>query len=175
MYLKVELPWTIEVPPRSLDKEGVKFQTEIVRRLLKEFSAKRATKDLGYFLAVTTLDSIGEGKVRPDTGDVTFPISFSCITFKLFTGEIIDAVVYKVMKHGICLRCGPVENVFLSANKMPGYRYIPREDDPVFLNYEKPHARIRKDVTIRCVVIGTRWIEGEREFCVVVDLPDENI
>ncbi|KAM5552968.1 DNA-directed RNA polymerase V subunit 7 [Rosa sericea] len=175
MYLKVELRWSIVVPPKSLDKDGVKFQTELSRRLLDDFATKRATKDLGYFLAVTTVESIGEGKVRPDTGEVKFPVVFSCITFKLFRGEIIHAVVYKVLRHGVCLRCGPVEKMFLSANKIPDYQYIPREDDSVFLNQEKPHSRIGKDVTIRCVVIGTRWVEAEREFCVLVDLPNENI
>ncbi|XP_050373210.1 DNA-directed RNA polymerase V subunit 7-like [Argentina anserina] len=172
MYLKVKLCWNVVIPPKSLQIDGVKFQTELSRRLLNAFSEERATKDLGYLLAVTTVESIGDGKVRPGTGEVKYPVVFNCITFKLFPGEIIHAVVCKVMWHGVCLRCGPVENLFLSANRIPDYQYIPRDDDSMFLNPAKSQSRIRKDVTIRCIVIATRWSDADREFRVLVDLPD---
>ncbi|KAL6189532.1 hypothetical protein ACLB2K_040920 [Fragaria x ananassa] len=173
MSLKAELRWSVVLPPKSLNKDGVKLQTEVSRRLLDDFNTERATKDLGYFLAVTTVETIGEGMVRPDTGEVKYPVVFNCITFKLFVGEIIEGVVYKVMRHGVFLRCGPVENVFLSSNKIPEYHFIPRDDDSVFLNPEKPHSRIGKDVTIRCIVLATRWSEEERELYALVDLPSE--
>ncbi|KAF3959153.1 hypothetical protein CMV_016003 [Castanea mollissima] len=57
----------------------------------------------------------------------------SCITFKLFRGDILEGVVHKVLKHGVFLRCGPVENTYLSCLKMPDYKYVTGEN-PVFLN-----------------------------------------
>ncbi|KAL3846261.1 hypothetical protein ACJIZ3_003664 [Penstemon smallii] len=66
-------------------------------------ATKKATKDLGYFLAVTTVQSIGEGKVRQQSGDVLFP-------------------------HGIFLKCGPTDQVYLSHLKMADYQYVPGEN-----------------------------------------------
>ena len=72
------------IPPENLDAKGLLLQRSIIIRLLDEFSAKKSTKDLGYFLAVTALNSIGEGKVRQHTIDVLFPVIFRGITFKVF-------------------------------------------------------------------------------------------
>lgn len=167
MYLKVQLPWNVIIPAENLDAKGLMLQRSIIIRLLDEFSAKKSTKDLGYFLAVKTLDSIGEGKVRQHSGDVLFPVVFSCITWKLFRGEVLEGSVHKILKHGVFLRCGPVENIYLSDKKMPDYRYVPGEN-PVFLNDKM--SKIEKDAVVRFIVIGTKWIEAEREFQAVVTL-----
>ncbi|KAL3728377.1 hypothetical protein ACJRO7_033030 [Eucalyptus globulus] len=167
MFLKVQLPWNVIISAEDLDAKGLMLQRSITIRLLDDFACKKATKDLGYFCAVTTLDSIGEGKVRQYSGDVLFPVVFSGITFKLLRGEILDGVVHKVFKHGVLLRCGPVDNVYLSNQKMPDYKYVPGEN-PVFLNDKL--SKISKDVTVRFMVIGTKWLEVEREFRVLVSL-----
>ncbi|KAL5554394.1 hypothetical protein UlMin_041795 [Ulmus minor] len=168
MYLKVQLPWNVVIPPESLDAQGLMVQRAIVIRLMDEFSTKRATKDLGYLLAVTTLDSIGEGRVRQNTGEVLFPVVFSCITFKVFRGEILEGVVHGVLKHGVLLRSGPVENAYLSKAKMAGYEYRACEDSPEF--WSDKDAVIKKGVTIRCIVIGTKWLEAEREYRALVSI-----
>ncbi|XP_030459761.1 DNA-directed RNA polymerase V subunit 7-like [Syzygium oleosum] len=167
MFLKVQLPWNVIISVEDLDAKGLMLQRSIVIRLLDDFACKKATKDLGYFLAVTTLDSVGEGKVRQHSGDVLFPVVFSGITFKLFRGEILDGVVHDVFKHGVLLRCGPVKKIFLSNLKMADYKYVPGEN-PVFLNDKL--SKIGKDVTVRCMVIETRWLEAEREFQALVSL-----
>lgn len=167
MFLKVELPWNVVIPAENLDVKGLMLQKEITIRLLDEFATKRATKDLGYFLAVTSLDKIGEGKVRQHKGDVMFPVVFSGITFKLLRGEILEGVVYRVLKHGVLLKCGPVENVYLSSLKMPDYKHMPGES-PCFMNDKS--SKIAKDVVIRFIVIGTKWMEADREFQALVSL-----
>ncbi|KAI9087481.1 hypothetical protein K1719_030621 [Acacia pycnantha] len=123
MFLKVQLPWNVILSPESLEASDLKLQESIIIRLLDDFAAKKATKDLGYYIAVTTLKRIGEGKVRQHTGDVLFPVVFSALTFKFCKGEILEGVVHKVMKHGVFLRCGPVESLYLTNLKMPDYRW----------------------------------------------------
>ena len=167
MFLKVQLPWNVIIPAECLDAKGLMLQRQIIIRLLEAFSSKKATQELGYFLAVTTLENIGEGKVRQHTGDVLFPVVFSCLTFKLYRGEILNGVVHKVLKHGVFLRCGPVENIYMSCQKMPDYRYVPGEN-PLFMNEKM--SKIEKDVVVRCIVMGTKWIEAEREFQALVSL-----
>ncbi|KAJ0034249.1 hypothetical protein Pint_24703 [Pistacia integerrima] len=63
MFLKVKLQWNVVIPAENLDAKGLMLQKSIGR-----FSCKKATKDLGYYLAVTTLESIGQGRVRQNTG-----------------------------------------------------------------------------------------------------------
>ncbi|KAL6194178.1 hypothetical protein ACLB2K_035262 [Fragaria x ananassa] len=167
MFLKTELQWNVVIPAESLDAKGLMLQKAIFVRLLDDFAKRKATKDLGYLLALTTVEKIGEGKVRQHTGDVLFPVTFCAISFKIFRGEILEGVVQNVLKQGVILRCGPIENVYLSSSKMPDYNYVPGEN-PVFLNDKM--SKIEKGVTLRCIVIGAKWLEAEREFQALVGL-----
>ncbi|CAL0316720.1 hypothetical protein Lal_00022267 [Lupinus albus] len=167
MFLKVQLPWNVIISAENLQPESLMLQRAIVIRLLGDFAVKKATKDLGYYLAVTTLEKVGEGKVRLHTGDVLFPVVFNAVTFKIFKGEILEGVVHKVLKHGVFMRCGPIENVYLSNMKMPDYRYVHGEN-PCFMNEKM--SKIGKDVVVRFMVIGTKWMEAEREFQALVSL-----
>ncbi|XP_050208831.1 DNA-directed RNA polymerase V subunit 7 [Mercurialis annua] len=167
MYLKVQLPWNVIIPANQLDAKGIMLQRSIVVRLLEDFATKKATEDLGYYTAVSTLERIGEGKVREHTGDVLFPVTFKAITFKIFRGEVLEGVVHKVLKHGVFLRCGPIESIYLSCLKMPDYHYVPGEN-PVFLNDKT--SKIEKGVVVRFIVIGTKWLEAERDFQALVSL-----
>ncbi|KAH0748664.1 hypothetical protein KY290_027896 [Solanum tuberosum] len=90
MYLKSQLSWNVIIHAENLDVEGVMLQKAIVSRLMDDFAAKKASKNLGYFMSLTTLERIGEGKVQEHTGDVLIPVEFSCVTFKMFRGEILE-------------------------------------------------------------------------------------
>ncbi|PQP94109.1 DNA-directed RNA polymerase V subunit 7-like isoform X2 [Prunus yedoensis var. nudiflora] len=76
-------------------------------------------------------------------------------------GDILEGVVHHVYRLGVFLRCGPVKYVFLSARKMPNYRYVVGEK-PVFLHDDL--ARIEKDVVVRFEVLGVRWIERREDI-----------
>lgn len=167
MFLKAQLQWNVIIPAESLDAKGLALQKSIIIHLLDEFAAKKATSSLGYFLAVTTLDKIGEGRVRQHSGDVLFPVTFICLTFKIFKGEVLEWEVHKILKHGVLLRCGPVENIYLSHQKMQGYSYVPGEN-PIFMS-EKT-AKIEKGVKVRVMMVGARYMEAEREYQAVANL-----
>ncbi|KAK9179749.1 hypothetical protein WN943_028954 [Citrus x changshan-huyou] len=53
----------------ALPEKELMLQRSIVIRLLDDFAGRKSTKDLGCYLAVPTLESIGEGNVRENTGD----------------------------------------------------------------------------------------------------------
>lgn len=166
MYLKTRLSWNVIIPPEKLAPDGLSLQKAIIIRLLDIFATKKAVKDLGYLLAVTTLEKIGEGKIREHKGDILFPVEFSCLTFKMFKGEILEGVVHRILKHGVFLICGPVDKIYLSHQKMPDYHYVPGEN-PTF---RSSTSLIEKDVVVRFRVIGEKYVETEGEFQAVVGL-----
>ncbi|XP_077248072.1 RNA polymerase Rpb7-like, N-terminal domain-containing protein [Tasmannia lanceolata] len=167
MYLEIEMNSHVLIPPEELHEEGLMLQRAIMIHLLDDIAKKKATKDHGYFLAVTTLNSIGEGKVRELTGDVLFPVSFNCITFKPFKGEVLQGVVEKILKHGVLLKCGPIETIFLSNKTMKDYKFVPGEN-PMFLS--ENHSKLEKNEVVRFMVLGWKWVESEREFQLLATL-----
>ncbi|XP_010440344.1 PREDICTED: DNA-directed RNA polymerase V subunit 7-like [Camelina sativa] len=155
MFIKVKLQWNVMIAAKNMDAKGLILKRAILVELLDAFASKKATKELGYYVAVTNLDKTGEGKIREHTGEVLFPVVFRGMPFKIFKGEIIHGVVHKVLNHGVFMRCGPIENVYLSYTKMPDYKYIPGEN-PIFMNNKM--SRIQVETTVRILVIETKWM-----------------
>ncbi|XP_068635522.1 DNA-directed RNA polymerase V subunit 7-like [Aristolochia californica] len=161
MYLEAEMSENVLIPPEELHGEGLKLQRSVILHLLSDIFDKKATKEHGYLLAVTNMKSIGMGKVREFTGEVLFPVTFKCITFKPFKGEILVGVVQKILKHGILLSCGPMAIIFVAAQTMPDYHYVSGED-PIFLNDRR--SKIEKNGEVRFMVLGLKWVETDRQF-----------
>lgn len=154
MFKEVEVRWGVAV--RAKDRNVLFSQRSIMTCLLRKLSIEKASKECGYFIAVTSLKSIGKGKIYAESGHIIFPVVFHCRTFMPFKGEILEGVVHHVYEHGALLRCGPIKCAYLSAQKMPNYHYVPGIN-PYFMNNEL--SRIENDVVIRFVVLDVRWIE----------------
>ncbi|KAL2553315.1 DNA-directed RNA polymerase II subunit RPB7 [Forsythia ovata] len=52
----------------------------------------------GFIVAITGIESVGKRLIRDGTGYVTFPVKYQCVVFRLFKGEIVEAVVSMVNK-----------------------------------------------------------------------------
>ena len=79
----------------------------------------------------------------------------------------MQRVVHKILKHGVFLKRGSIDDVYLSNMKMTDYRYVPGEN-AYFMNDKM--SKVGKDDVVRFRVIGTRWLEAERQFQVLVSL-----
>jgi DNA-directed RNA polymerase IV and V subunit 7 len=108
-----------------------------------------------------------KGKLGNRRGDVLFQVVFNVVTFKIFKGEVLEGVVHKMLKHGVFMRIGPIKNAYPSSSKMLGYMYILGENQ-ISMNQKMP--KIAKDVKVRVVVIGMKWVQAEREFEALVGL-----
>lgn len=54
----------------------------------------------GFVVAVTNVETVGQGLIRDGTGFVTFPVKYQCVVFRPFKGEILESVVTMVNKVG---------------------------------------------------------------------------
>ncbi|RLN29290.1 DNA-directed RNA polymerase V subunit 7-like [Panicum miliaceum] len=160
VFLEAEMSWNVLISPRELDRKGLLLRKAIIVRLLEDVTNRRASKEHGYYIAVNQLKAISEGKVRELTGDVLFPVTFTCITQKPMKGEVMVGYVDRILKHGVFLKSGPVESIFMAEKSMSDYKYIGGEN-PMFMN---DHSKLEKDTAIRFKVMGLRWMEADRQF-----------
>lgn len=176
MFCEVELFRDVAVIAENSNRNGLVSQRSIITRLLEDMLNEKASKDHGYFLAVTSLKNIGKGEVVDESGDVFFPVVFNCRTFLPYTGEILQGVVSHIFRHGVFMRCGPIKYAFLSARKMPNYHFVAGEN-PIFLSDEL--AKIEIDIVVRFVVLGVRWIEKrgriKKEFVMLASLVGDSL
>ncbi|KAJ3702747.1 hypothetical protein LUZ61_006452 [Rhynchospora tenuis] len=161
VFLEAEMSSNVLLSPEHLTPQGLLLRKSIITRLLEDIANKKASKEYGYFIAITSLNSIGEGRVRALTGDVLFPVNFMCLTQKPTKGELLTGTVEKILKHGLFLKSGPIENIFISEKLTGEYKYVPGEN-PVFLSEKQ--GKLEKGVSVRFKVVGFRWMEAERHF-----------
>lgn len=164
MLFDTELCSRVIVPVQNLQKGGHIPKSLVMMRLLYQLSVVKATAEIGYFLAVTKLKSIekdGSGTVCCEcqsSHHLIFRVTFCCRTFMPQKGEVMVGTVYRVLRRGVMIKCGPMNLVYLSSQLMPTYQYV-EEEDPFYLSNDL--SRIQKDVFIRFMVFAFRWNDGD--------------
>lgn len=170
MLRELHCSFPVEVCLKNLDQNGGVLGRTIVNSLLKLLSDIKATK-FGYFLAVTKLKSIGNGH-RVESC-LHFQVKFCCRTFIPVCGEVMIGIVKNITVHGVYLKSGPMNLVYLSARLMPNYHYVSVEH-PIFLKDDL--SKIEVNVVIRFRVFAVRWVEDVRkEFHVLATINGESL
>ncbi|KAI0493496.1 hypothetical protein KFK09_023614 [Dendrobium nobile] len=165
VFLDFELNETVIIPPDQLNPSSLLLRKAIILRLLNYISCKKASEEHGYYVAVRTLNTIGDGEVNQLTGEVHFPVSFNCATTKPYKGEILIGTIDRVRRQGIFLISGPIQNIFLSEKTMKDYQFNNIEE-PVFVN-ANGQSKLEKGGNVRFRILGVKWIESDREFQVL--------
>lgn len=172
MYCEVELVRDVAVLAENFKRDIPVSQRSIITRLLEDLLREKASKDHGYFLAVTGLKMIGKGVVSDESGDVSFPVFFNCRTLLPVKGDILQGVVQRIFMFGVLLRCGPIRYAYLSVRKMRGYRYLPGAK-PLFISDEL--GKIDIDVVVSFMVLDVKWVETNKEFFMLASLEGDSL
>lgn len=163
------------VCPGEPDSNGLISRRSIITCLLKYLLREKASKDHGYFLAITSIKSISS-KVVKEFRYPWFRVIFKCRTFMPFRGEIMQGVVDRVTGMGLFLRSGLIKCAYLSAIKMPGYSFIPGEN-PSFLHDKL--GKIEAGIVVRFAVLSVRWIgrrwDARNEFAILASIDGESL
>jgi len=102
---------------------------------------------------VTSIESVGLGRIVEGSGMVLFPMRFKAIVFRPFKGEVVDAVVTQVNKMGFMAEVGPLQ-VFVSKHLIPAdMKFDP--NDQSFIS-EDESIKISKDDEVRLKIVGSR-------------------
>lgn len=161
MLREIVIRGHVSIPKEYLDKTRGFSQSLILTELLKELVNIKSTKKHGYYIAITKLNSIGNGELKKETQKAMFPVSLSCRTFLPIKGETMLGVVYKVCISGVFLRCGPMGIIYLSSRKMPGFHYSETENGGMFVRDDL--SKIQNDVVVCFVVYAVRWARAIKE------------
>ncbi|CAN8324483.1 unnamed protein product [Cochlearia groenlandica] len=163
---------------------------QILSRLLLDLKNERACKEHGFYLAITSLKSIGNKHNKRDHYNnhqsqvltTTFPVSFTCRTFLPSRGDILQGVVHNVLWAGVFISSGPLRYAFLSLSKMPpDYRYFPAnsdgEEEPCFRRDDL--TKIAVGVVVRFEVLAVRFKKsppdvGRNDIYVLATLQDDD-
>lgn len=159
MFYKLDMPAEVELQPRHF---GPTMRRTLEEKLTKEVEGTCSGK-YGFVIAVTNVASVSEGVIQEGTGNALFQVTYSCVVFRPFKGEVLDAVVTQVTKMGFFAEAGPVQ-IFVSSHLIPDDFDYSALDDPCFIS-EDEEIRIVAGAEVRLRIVGVK-VDPTEIFCV---------
>ena len=117
MFKLITLQDTIRIPPETFGNPLEKVGREQVKQKYEGV----VDEELGYVIAVTTIEVSPIGKIIPGDGATYHKVSFSLLTFYPVIQEIVEGDVVEIADFGAFLRIGPVDALLHVSQLMDDY------------------------------------------------------
>ncbi len=123
MFYESKVKSHVRVAPKSFSKNT----EEAVFKSLKEKFDNYSSKDLGFVIAVTSIDSIGEGIIIPGDGAAYYETIYNVITFKPELQEVILGKITDITDFGAFIEMGPIDGMIHISQTMEDYVSISKD------------------------------------------------
>jgi DNA-directed RNA polymerase II subunit RPB7 len=151
MFFLKAMERVVTLPPQFF---GPALRETLERKLVDEVEGTCSGR-FGYVVLVQDVSDIGQGRIQDGaSGGATFSVKYTCLAFKPFKGEVLDAVVTQVNKMGFFAEAGPLQ-IFVSNHHIPDDFSFQTSAGPMYCS-EDGEVRVQKDCEVRLRVIGTR-------------------
>ncbi len=117
MFKLITLQDTIRIPPETFGKPLEKVGREQVKAKYEGV----VDEELGYVIAVTSIQVSPIGKIIPGDGATFHKVNFSLLTFYPIIQEIVEGDVVEIADFGAFIRIGPVDALLHVSQLMDDY------------------------------------------------------
>ena len=117
MFKLITLQDTIRIPPETFGNPLEKVGREQVKQKYEGV----VDEELGYVIAVTSIEVSPIGKIIPGDGATYHKVSFSLLTFYPVIQEVVEGDVVEIADFGAFLRIGPVDALLHVSQLMDDY------------------------------------------------------
>lgn len=149
MFFHLELHHELSLHPRYFGDQLV----ETVRQKLFCDVEGTCTGKYGFVIAITSIDSIGDGIIQSSSGFATYQLKYKAIVFRPFKNEVLDGIVEDVNKVGIFLKVGPL-SCFISRHSIPADMVF--DATSALYKTEDETLVIQVSTPLRFKIVGTR-------------------
>ncbi|CCE83705.1 Piso0_004291 [Millerozyma farinosa CBS 7064] len=167
MFVLSKITDLIRIPPHSFNEP---IEVSVRNELNKKF-ANKVVNNLGLAVTVWDLIDIKDGLLKPGDGGSFVEVTFRCVVWKPFVGEVLTGWVSQCTAEGIKVRLGFFDDIFVPRNyffencefKPTEKAWVWRPDDETELYIdvnEKIRFRIEEEVFVN-VKADTRENEDE--------------
>jgi DNA-directed RNA polymerase subunit E' len=117
MFKLITLQDTIRIPPETFGSPIEKVGREQVKTKYEGI----VDEELGYVIAVTSVEVSPIGKIIPGDGATYHKVTFSLLTFYPVIQEIVEGDVVEIADFGAFVRIGPVDALLHVSQLMNDY------------------------------------------------------
>jgi DNA-directed RNA polymerase subunit E' len=117
MFKLITLQDTIRIPPETFGNPLEKVGREQVKQKYEGI----VDEELGYVIAVTSIEVSPIGKIIPGDGATFHKVLFSLLTFYPIIQEVVEGDVVEIADFGAFVRIGPVDALLHVSQLMDDY------------------------------------------------------
>ncbi|MCX6798778.1 MAG: DNA-directed RNA polymerase [Candidatus Diapherotrites archaeon] len=107
MYSIVKIKEKVRVPPKMFSD---KLEKSILAIVQEEYEGL-IDEDIGLVIAVTKVDSVGEGNIVLGDGAAYYEADVEMLVYKPFVHEIVEGNISEVTEFGAFVRISPIEGL----------------------------------------------------------------
>lgn len=155
----------VRVPP-------VKFDLELdsaVKESLQDQIEGKVNADIGVFLVVTDILSVGDGKIIPEDGAIYYPVEFKILIYKPELNEIVTGEVVDVTEFGAFTRIGPLDALVHVSQIMDDK--ISYDAKNATFTGKKTGIKLREGDLIRARIVGVSLGKGRSKISLTMRQP----
>jgi DNA-directed RNA polymerase subunit E' len=117
MFKLITLQDTIRIPPETFGNPLEKVGRDRVKSKYEGI----VDEELGYVIAVTSVEVSPTGKIIPGDGATYHKVTFSLVTFYPVIQEVVEGDVVEIADFGAFVRIGPVDSLLHVSQLMDDY------------------------------------------------------
>lgn len=155
----------VRVPP-------VKFGLDLnqsVKESLQEQVEGRLNPDIGVFLSVTEILSVGEGKIIPEDGAIYYLVEFKILTYMPEINEIVLGEVVDITEFGAFTRVGPLD-ALIHVSQIMDDKISYDSKNSVFVG-KKTGNKLKEGDIVRARIVGISLGKGRSKISLTMRQP----
>ena len=155
----------VRVPP-------VKFDLELdqgVKESLQEHIEGKMNSEIGVFLVVTEVLSVGDGKIIPEDGAIFYPVEYKILAYKPEINEIVVGEVVDVTEFGAFTRIGPLD-ALVHVSQIMDDKISYDAKNAVFTG-KKTGVKLKEGDLIRARIVGVSLGKGRSKISLTMRQP----
>ena len=165
MFKILDVKDEVRVPPVKFDLE----LEEAVKQSLQEQVEGKMNADIGVFLVITDVISIGDGKIIPEDGAIFYPVEFKVLIYRPELNEIVMGEVVDVTEFGAFTRIGPLDALVHVSQIMDDK--ISYDAKNATFTGKKTGIKLREGDIIRARIVGVSLGKGRSKISLTMRQP----
>jgi len=156
---------TVRVPPVHFDLE----LKDAVKKSLQQHVEGKIDPQVGVFLVVTDVVSVGEGEIVPEDGAIFYPAEFMVLTYLPELNEITLGEVVDITEFGAFTRIGPLD-ALVHVSQIVDDK-ISYDSKNSMLTGRKTGNNLKEGDVVRCRIVGVSLGKGRTKISLTMRQP----
>ena len=155
----------VRVPPTKFELE----LDDAVKQSLQEVLEGKLNPDIGVFLAVTEVLTVGKGKILPEDGAIFYPAEFKVLIYRPELNEVVIGEAVDITEFGVFTRMGPIDGL-VHVSQIMDDKLSYDQKNATYVG-KKTNYKLKEGDFLRARIVGVSLGKGRSKISLTMRQP----